>query len=420
MFEPIKCELTKNDIKDFCTFSTGIERILKSYFFVTGKFFVVSASQQNSNSLFFKVINQISRLRIFSRKFFKKLSNNIPLVIVITACVMAIIFSVMEALTTIPVPVIMTAFLFFTLIYLLLNSLDIKFFAKTLMAAERTQQLSKLLDVSDSWNSEIYISDDGITKKDNHKKSKWEYSSIVDIYKTENFLYVYVSFYEALIIPKRALKDEETFNDIYNFLENKISISPPKIICKYMFEPIKYELSDKDIKDFAVFLMGIDKFRKIYLGKNFEKIFLIIFVIYSVGFPIMLTGLPGNLDYPYLSKDPFEWMCCIIFLSAAFFHKSFFTTIIADKLYADYKYSDTLSGKIYIFDNFIITKDNHKEIKWEYSSIVEIFKTENSLYLYVSPSETFIIPKRFFKDEETFNDVYKFLSDKICPNKISQ
>ncbi len=173
MFEPIKCELTKNDLKDFCTFSMEIERIQKLY----------SVKKFRNVSIFIILLFSFSEFILFNH----------------------------------PSP---TRFISIFFIVFLLFMI---FFYKTLITREWAKKLCKLFDDSDSWNSEICLSEDYIVAKDNHAEAKCKYSSIVDIYKTENFLYVYVSPYSALIIPKRAFYDEAIFNDVYNFLNNKIA-----------------------------------------------------------------------------------------------------------------------------------------------------------------------------------------------------
>lgn len=73
--------------------------------------------------------------------------------------------------------------------------------------------------------SEIIITDTGITDQDNVSQSRYDWDAIVKKSETPNSYYLYTNSYHAIVIPKRILKNREEKDELLGFFNRHLSLT---------------------------------------------------------------------------------------------------------------------------------------------------------------------------------------------------
>lgn len=71
-------------------------------------------------------------------------------------------------------------------------------------------------------DAELEVKDDGIYAEGKGQSSVMKWDGLIDIYDTGKTFLVFVSDYRAVIVPKRAFKTEETAQEFFNFVNEKL------------------------------------------------------------------------------------------------------------------------------------------------------------------------------------------------------
>ena len=58
-------------------------------------------------------------------------------------------------------------------------------------------------------DAEIILADDGITDRDTHTESRYDWDAIVRLAETPDSYYLYTNSYHAIVIPKRSVSKEQ-------------------------------------------------------------------------------------------------------------------------------------------------------------------------------------------------------------------
>ena len=72
-------------------------------------------------------------------------------------------------------------------------------------------------------SAEVEICDDGLDMKGKGIASFLKWDGIVDIYEAKTVFLIFVSDFQAIIIPKRAFETPEKAKDFFNFVNEKVS-----------------------------------------------------------------------------------------------------------------------------------------------------------------------------------------------------
>lgn len=72
-------------------------------------------------------------------------------------------------------------------------------------------------------SAEVEICEDGLDMKGKGLASFLKWDGIVDIYEAKTTFLIFVSDYQAIIIPKRAFETQEKAQDFFNFVNEKVN-----------------------------------------------------------------------------------------------------------------------------------------------------------------------------------------------------
>jgi hypothetical protein len=75
------------------------------------------------------------------------------------------------------------------------------------------------------YESELSLTDDGITGSDILSTTSYKWSSIVKYAVTKDFFYLYINSIQALIVPKRLFKSQTEIEQFDKYLSGKIPLS---------------------------------------------------------------------------------------------------------------------------------------------------------------------------------------------------
>lgn len=73
--------------------------------------------------------------------------------------------------------------------------------------------------------AEVMLSDTGIVDKDNASESRYTWEAIVRKAETPSSYYLYTNTYHAIVIPKRALADQQERQELQRLLTRHLSLS---------------------------------------------------------------------------------------------------------------------------------------------------------------------------------------------------
>jgi hypothetical protein len=73
--------------------------------------------------------------------------------------------------------------------------------------------------------TEVILSETGITDKDKSSESKYSWEAIVRKSETSACYYLYTNSYHAIVIPKRAVTDPKERQELENMLDRFLSLS---------------------------------------------------------------------------------------------------------------------------------------------------------------------------------------------------
>ena len=73
--------------------------------------------------------------------------------------------------------------------------------------------------------SEIVITDAGISDHDNVSQSRYDWDAIVKKVETANSYYLYTNSYHAVVIPKRVIKNREEQDELLGYLNRHLSLT---------------------------------------------------------------------------------------------------------------------------------------------------------------------------------------------------
>jgi YcxB-like protein len=83
----------------------------------------------------------------------------------------------------------------------------------------RKEENHHLLD-----ETEVTITEENIISIDNSSTTKYSWKSIVRYAVTKDFFYLYINTIQALVIPKRLLKDQREIEELDKFITEKIPL----------------------------------------------------------------------------------------------------------------------------------------------------------------------------------------------------
>ncbi len=113
-----------------------------------------------------------------------------------------------------------SVFIFTGLLYLLLVPLFIKRAVrrrvKDILYKKENQHV---LD-----ESEVVLSDTGITDSDSVSQSRYEWDAIVHYAETPESHYLYTNSYHAIVIPKRAISDDNEQKELQRLLNSRLPL----------------------------------------------------------------------------------------------------------------------------------------------------------------------------------------------------
>ncbi|WEK34407.1 MAG: YcxB family protein [Candidatus Pseudobacter hemicellulosilyticus] len=72
---------------------------------------------------------------------------------------------------------------------------------------------------------EVQFSDTGIVSRDSNAESKFGWNAVVKVAQLPDAWYLYSSSHQAIILPKRALADEQERKELQSLLDQHISFS---------------------------------------------------------------------------------------------------------------------------------------------------------------------------------------------------
>ena len=113
-----------------------------------------------------------------------------------------------------------SVFIFTGLIYLLF----IPFFIKRSVHRRVTQILSKKENQHVLDEAEIILSDSGIVDKDAVSESRYEWDAVVRFEETTDSYYLYTNSYHAIVIPKRAIRNEAELRETERLFDGHLPL----------------------------------------------------------------------------------------------------------------------------------------------------------------------------------------------------
>jgi hypothetical protein len=113
-----------------------------------------------------------------------------------------------------------TVFVSTGLIYLLL----IPFLIKRSVRRKVRIILSKKENQHVLDDAEIILSDDGIVDRDTYSESKYNWDAIVHHADTSDSVYLYTNSYHAIVIPKRAIRDNAEMKETERLLDTYLPL----------------------------------------------------------------------------------------------------------------------------------------------------------------------------------------------------
>lgn len=128
----------------------------------------------------------------------------VTLIITIIGCFLFIKHFYIQSITFI------LLYFLFNLIFLLVSVYILSF----IFNGHALYNLSKGLDL----NYTLTLTDEGIKRVSSSSTSTYNWSNVKDIYNTKREIFVFVSDFQAIIIPKRAFENEADSESFYNLI----------------------------------------------------------------------------------------------------------------------------------------------------------------------------------------------------------
>lgn len=188
-------------------------------------------------------------------------------------------------------------------------------------------------------------------------------------------------------------------------------------------EAIKYTLVQDDVKDYTRYLYKIPRIKK-FMMKSHIRAYIVLFISMFVCFWAFIDG--GRINWGDLSL-PVALILLKYFLVAFVIYLVicimlwFISTrdLFGASSRTSFRFLEgqSLDTELKIVEEGLLASNETSSglIKWD--GIVDIYKSNKSIFIFKGDYIALIVPKRAFENEDRFNYFYDFIKDKISKNK---
>lgn len=191
-------------------------------------------------------------------------------------------------------------------------------------------------------------------------------------------------------------------------------------------ENIKYTLTLNDVKDYAKYLHKIPRIRKVMM-KTHIRFYLVLFICMFVIFWAAIGGGQINwadmsvpliiviLKYFLMILIGYLVLCTLLWVIST---RDLFGT--SSRTMFRYLKGQSLDVELKIVDEGIWSSNGKFSGVMNWEGIIDIYKSEKSIFIFKGDYVAYIIPERAFENKEKFNEFFEFVENKIKENKIKE